>query len=255
MDWELVIDRNTKALRRIVGALVAMAGLGGRPDGEGAGARPVPEKPVTLPRRLHRAVLRLLRPAESAARRLLVVVARDVTVSLPPRRWPRPLPLANPAVNLLRGLGIAVVVPAGMHLSRPRLVAAPRAHRFALADRPRRPVPPSPRGVAAHAAPRLSVPGRSQRRLLPPPPTPDDPLDATRLRSRLRALSSLLADLPGEALRLARWRARRVRAAARRLSPLRPGRPPGSLRRPRHEVHEVLADLHYFAREALPDTS
>ena len=52
-----------------------------------------------------------------------------------------------------------------------------------------------------------------------------------------------------------------VHNRAVRISPLRPGRPPGlsaaNRRRPAHEIHEVLADVHYFAREALkgPDTS
>ena len=115
--------------------------------------------------------------------------------------------------------------------------------------------------MPAHKAPRISFPGATDRRPRPLPPTPDDPLDATRLGLRLRALASALDDLPKHARRFARWRARRDRAVAagrvRRLSPLRPGRPPGSSRRSGWEVHEILADLQWFAREALerPDTS
>jgi hypothetical protein len=41
-----------------------------------------------------------------------------------------------------------------------------------------------------------------------------------------------------------------------RLSPLRPGRPPGSRRRDRREVHQVLHDLQQLAWWVLePDTS
>ena len=76
------------------------------------------------------------------------------------------------------------------------------------------------------------------------------------------AIGRALDDLPGHARRFARWRARSIAAAARmkqsgnagrfvRLWPLRPGRPPGARKRPTHEIHEVLADLQYFAFHAL----
>ena len=40
-------------------------------------------------------------------------------------------------------------------------------------------------------------------------------------------------------------------------SPLRPGRAPGWRKRSKDEINEILADMHYFAREVLraPDTS
>jgi hypothetical protein len=112
------------------------------------------------------------------------------------------------------------------------------------------------------------VPGYTTPFPISPAPTPFDAIDATRLAQRLAALSRALDDLPRHARRFARWQA--VRAAGtqassssrpRRLSPLRPGRPPGqrsaSSHRPAHEVHEILADLQHFARRALegPDTS
>ena len=55
MDWTARIEEHREALKGILAGLVAMVALGG---------------PTTLPRHLHRAVLSLLRPAESAARRL-----------------------------------------------------------------------------------------------------------------------------------------------------------------------------------------
>jgi hypothetical protein len=85
---------------------------------------------------------------------------------------------------------------------------------------------------------------------------------------RLTALASALDDLPRQARRFARWKAARDAAGAqngkprdqrrvRRVWPLRPGRPPGSRRRSRHEVHEILKDLHGLAFDVLeaPDTS
>lgn len=74
MDWDAAIARHSAALFRIVASLAAMAGTGS----------------AVLPRRLHRAVLRLLRPAEAAARRLVIIVARGLPPqSLEPLR-PRP---------------------------------------------------------------------------------------------------------------------------------------------------------------------
>ncbi|CAN5126544.1 hypothetical protein BH10PSE7_BH10PSE7_40820 [soil metagenome] len=64
MDWDRAIAINQAALSRIVAALIAMAGLAGGV----AEAR--------LPRPVYHAVLRVLRPAESAARRLIVIMAR-----------------------------------------------------------------------------------------------------------------------------------------------------------------------------------
>ena len=92
MDWDLAIEINRAALKRIVAMLVAMAGFAGAavvsPAGRsddcgpllGGGRR-------VLPRHLHRAVLRLLRPAESAARRLVIAAAREMLV-VPVRPMP-----------------------------------------------------------------------------------------------------------------------------------------------------------------------
>ena len=127
MDWNLAIEKNREALKRILAMLVAMAGIAGgaaftsplwggrrssdRRVGVIAAPQPPPDasrrpplkgevKPAfTLPRHLHRAILRLLRPAESAVRRLIVVTARGLEVKLAPPRTrkaePRPTILRN----------------------------------------------------------------------------------------------------------------------------------------------------------------
>ena len=74
MDWDLAIKRNSKALKGIIEVLFALLGL----DGTDAASR--------IPRSLHSAVLAVLRPAESAVRRLIVVAARNVVVKLAPSR-------------------------------------------------------------------------------------------------------------------------------------------------------------------------
>ena len=135
--------------------------------------------------------------------------------------------------------------------------------------------------VPPHAAPRVLFPGLAEPHSLPRPPSADDPIDATRLGLRLAALGAALDDLPGHAMRYARWKARRADAQARdaglaskeparrfrRIWPLRPGRPPGgrllrydpAATHPRRirEVDEILAHAHALAVCALeaPDTS
>ena len=361
MDWDGAIERYREALRRIVAAMLTMAGAGagaltsplwgGRAEGAGGGSdvaglstRPSddgrtagdpdccaispafsaddraagsidgsaskphkgevdPARP-TLPRHLYRAVLRVLHPAESAARRLIVVATRDVVVP-PPRlaelkpakRRPSPTGIVYPY-----GMRPGIRVGERFSTTHPATPATRRAVParicLPLCDTLR---PPSrrPRSVPARAAPRISVPGRTVLHALPPKPTPFDVVDATRLGLRIAALAAVLDDLPKEALRFARWRARRDamlaeraaesagqvasdvsvrspegRPAGRpadrfagrsaiprprrviRLSPLRPGRPPGSRRRDRREVHQVLHDLQQLAWWVLePDTS
>ncbi|MBX3570322.1 MAG: hypothetical protein KF914_19830 [Rhizobiaceae bacterium] len=70
--WQLRSD-----LLRILAVLWTMAGLRSR---------------LTIRRSLHRTVTRLLRPAEAAARRLIVVLARGIVVALPPPRIAVPGP-------------------------------------------------------------------------------------------------------------------------------------------------------------------
>jgi hypothetical protein len=231
MDWNAAIERNREALKRVLAMLVAMAGLGG---GE-----------ATLPRHLYRAVLRLLRPAEAAARRLIIATARGLVA--PPLRPREPQP--KPVIERRAGR-------AGI----PSENLPPHAPPLPLLDPLR--LPRSARTVA-RGVPRISVPGFGApfaiavRR----PPSPDDPVNAVRLALRLEALASALDDLPGQATRFARWRARRDAALARgaicRLWPLRPGRPPGGRPRPVHEVHEILNVVHGLAFWALesPGTS
>jgi hypothetical protein len=123
------------------------------------------------------------------------------------------------------------------------------------------------RTVPAHAAPRILFPGIAVPHALPPPPSRDDPVDATRLNRRLAALAAALDDIEGQAKRFARLQARRRQSRSRRIWPLRPGRPPGgrltrydpSATRPRRvrEIDEILAHAHSLALVALqrPDTS
>ena len=277
IDWELVIERNSTLLRRILAALIAMAGLdelgdrgqftffpqeGADDDGVALAEKSKLSPALTLPRHLHRAVYRLLRPAEAAMRRLIIVVARDVVAAAPslPPLQPKcgPLVVHTP---ICLGLALAPAAPP----------ATTRNLSFALLDPLPDPTAP-PFHIRTSGVPRISIPGWTPLFPVAPrrEPSPGDPIDAGYIRLRLEALARALDDLPGQARRFARWRARRDAALAlnrqgpgrlHRLSPLRPGRAwglrrPGSPRR-EHEVDDVLRDLHYFAFEAMErrDTS
>jgi hypothetical protein len=226
MDWARAIERNSDALRGIVAALFAML--------EAAGGATV----ARLPRPLHRAVLSVLRPAESAVRRLIVIATRGLVVKPVPAR-------PMPAGPIGRG--------GGSRLS------------FRLFD-PRKRFAPQRREIGPRAIPRIHIFGRDPRVIAlwasPPPaasaPPPDDGrINSRRLFLRLQAVKHALDDLPRQARRLARWRARREKVPSLRFrSPLRPGRPPGHRRIPVHDVDRVLAECHGLARDALaPDTS
>jgi hypothetical protein len=118
--------------------------------------------PPTLPRRLHRAVLRLLRPAESAARRLVVVAARDIVVTLPP---PRPRKPRRKSAFLKHGtVGTGIVLPKGV-----RAPDAP-AHMVAALRRPAAPGgPAAPETVDRQRAAHFGA-GRHPAGADPPPP-------------------------------------------------------------------------------------
>ncbi len=243
MDWGAVVELHRESLKRILASLIAMAGLAEGVD--------VP----TLPRRLYRAVLRLLRPAEAATRRLIIIAARGLVVTLPP---PRPKKSRPKSIFVRDGHGTGIVLPHGVRPSdvMPGLAEPRRSLSFPLLDPLRFPRKFRP---VTRSVPRISVPGVTVpfpvavRR----PPSAEDPIDATRLRSRLRLLANVLNDLPRQARQFARWQARNYAGLTRRLWPLRPGKPPGSRRKADHAADDVLVATHGLAFDALArrDTS
>jgi hypothetical protein len=229
-----------------------------------------------LPRHLHTAILRVLRPAEAAARRLIVIMARGLVVTLPAFR-----PRTPKKTSLARKGGTGIILPRGFVVKRGVIMPSPpsvsqRIPSLPLFD-PRKRFfyvrPARNRGV-----PRISDPVAGARLPIPvrQPPLPNGRVSGARIHKRLATLAAALDDLPGQAKRFARLRALRLAARARQKEreasgapaphprprilhvwPLRPGRPPGGQRKSKHEVDEVLKDLHYFAFEVLenPDTS
>ena len=227
MDWARAIERNGEALKAIVAALFAMLGLAG----DAAVAR--------IPRHLHSAVLRVLRPAESAMRRLIVIAARGLVAKPRPAR---PMPAG-------RVIGKGGAPRLSFQLFDRRKRFAPQRRGTGLGGQPRiRSLASDPRVAALWSRPAPAA---------QPAPPPDGLINSERLCRRLKALKLALDDLPRQAKRLARWRAKRETAPRRKFtSPLRPGRPPGYRKKPVHDVDEVLAECHGLACDALkPDTS
>lgn len=225
MDWALAIDRNRDQLLRIIAALFVVAGLA---EGKVVAA---------LPRHIYRAVLLVLRPAESAVRRLVIIAARGLVLQLRSKRCAPCGPIPGRGVE--------------------------RTPAFLLIDPLKRFAPDAPvifAGVLGSGPwiPRISVPGLYDPvfvacRIL----SGEDPIRAERLCRRLIALKRALDNLPQHARRLARWTARQdfIRQSPTpfrrgRLSPFRPGRPPGLRKRAGHEVDEVLRECHALALDA-----
>jgi hypothetical protein len=236
MNWPLAITRNRTALLAIVASIVAL--IAGREGG-------------TISRRLRNAALALLRPAESAARRLIVIAARGVVAEARPAR-------ALPGALGARAEGEIKRTPA-FRLFDPK-------KRYSL-----KPARPAPRGIPRirsfwDAQPALPVlrpfDGLRTQDEVSRRSDPNAPVDASRLILRLAALERALADLPRQAKRLARWRAKgRLGPDAQPKRPLRLGRPPGWRVGADRAVDHVLSECHRLALDVLaepvpgPDTS
>jgi hypothetical protein len=236
MDWANAIEHHRLPLLRIVASLFAMIGLA-----EGGAV-----ERLSWP--LYRAVLRLLRPAEAAVRRLIIVAARDIVVKPRPKRPAR------------AGLKITRKSPGRLSFQ----LFDPR-ERFDW-NNPRHPTPSiSPPALPFRVFdvsfdPRVPLFCRPNQPAAPAPKpkrVPGDTVNAGPLCRRLAAIKAALEDLPRQAKRYARWRARPLeQRRPKLLSPLRPGPPPGHRKRPTHQVDEILSECHWLAHTVpAPDTS
>jgi hypothetical protein len=230
-SWEGVIERNTGLLKPIIAALFVLL--------EGA---------ARLKPGVYRRVLRLLRPTESAVRRLIVIAARGVVV--------KPVAVRAMPFGPITGRGEGKCLRSSFQLFDTR-------KRFAmLQPLATKRVLPRIRVLMPGYDPRVAAIFAARQRAAMPPPAPqpvsDGLVDAARITRRLHALKSALDDLPRQAKRLARWRLKRASTPRLRIMhPMRFGHAPGYRKKKRHEIDDILADCHYFACEAIrnPDTS
>lgn len=143
MDWRMAIGRQQAALRSVVAGLVAMVGAG---SADAADAAELAAERPTLARHRHRALLRLVRPAEAAARRLIIALALAVPAAAENAR-----PAADPSPDTARP-------SAG-----PAPDAGPAASPVAAS-------PPSAAAIHDAAAPKPPATGRPRRAFQPRQP-------------------------------------------------------------------------------------
>lgn len=173
-----------------------------------------------VPRGVRLAVLRMLRAVESATRRLIVIEARGLVV---------------PAK-------VAGVMPA----SGIKASSQPRALSFALFD-PRKRFDLLRKTSRGMPAVTVFGPESIENRPLVKSAVAS-PQGTEAIRRRIMAARAALGDLPKQALRLARRRAKRLSGnGAAALSPMRPGWPPGYREGRRGAVQELLSDVHRLA--------
>jgi hypothetical protein len=216
MDWPLAIEKNRTALTRIVAEIFALLGI----VAGGTVAR--------LPDAVYLAVERLLRPTESALRRLIVIAARGLVVKPSVKR-----PMPKGKVILNKGSGKMVfrlfdkrktfdsIVPEKPLFVRVKTYTDNPFNLFNSFNRLR-------------AVKKVSVP---------------NPVVLCR---RLAALAHALENLPSQARRMARWRAqRKLMVKPKFTSPLRPGPPPGHRKKPKAEIDFVLSECHWLAWDSM----
>lgn len=246
MDWPLAINRNRDALRAIIAALFKLAGLTS-PRNRGEVVSEADRRgEVMLSRHILAAILLVLRPAESAVRRLVLIAA------LCGKFGSRPLAAraADP--------GLAARLQA-----LPRLSPALRTTAFALFDTLKTFDPDDIWNVDPASQIRFQSgfdvdldPSAGFRAL----PDSQQPVPAARIIGRLFAIGNALETLPAQTRRLLRWQARRDAALRAqkpiRITPLRPGFPPGWRQRSVHEIDDVLKECHRLAIDLMnvPDT-
>ena len=230
MDWDFAIERHREPLLRIVVGLFAMIGLT-----EGGAVE-------RLSRPLYRLVLGILRPAESAVRRLIIVAARDIVV--------------EPRLSVRFRKGASSPAKANTNVARPlNCSIRPRISMAASAVAAGTQVPnPNPAFISS-----ITIPGfpcssvRSPRSQRPFPKR----MRQSKTTPSMPDLSAAVSPPSSARWKICRARRSASRAGGRRpieerrpklTTPLRVGRPPGFRQRQTHEVDEILAECHWLAR-------
>jgi hypothetical protein len=221
MDWNGAIEINKAALAKILAGLVALLAAC-----DGAARIPVG---------VYQAVARVLMPAESAVRRLIVIAARGVVV--------------KPVVSRPMPKGLVI---AGKGTGR-------RA--FQLFDT-RKNFSDAATKTTRITGPRIRVVDmddpRSQfmAKINPRPDGRCSVSETLHLTRRLEAVKRALENLPRQVQRLVRWQARRAAMENPKfVRPLRPGPPPGNRRRGKDDIDKILRECHALAWAALNENT
>jgi hypothetical protein len=200
MDWNRAIEINRLALARIVSELLAMLGVV-------SGV----------------ALLRVLRPAESALRRLIVIAAHGLVVK---PRQSRPMP---------KGL---VIAPKVSGRTTFQLFDARKYFAF---------IRPENRQIVMVKTYTRNPHNPFDAMYWPKPAAKFTETNA-HLARRLAALKHALESIPCQAIRLARWQAKREALPNPKFTcASRPGLPPGHRVKPKLEIDYILQECHGLA--------
>ncbi len=220
MDWARAVERNRVSLTRIVAEIFALLGLAAGGTVE------------RLPHGLYLAAERLLRPTESALRRLIVIAARGLVVKLTPKR--------------ARSKGPKIARKKSGRMSF-RLFDTRKKFDFNEFENP----------LLVHVKTYTSNPFNPFDKMAQRQPEElAVNTSANQLCRRLAAVAQALETIPHQAQRMARWQQRRKAMEKPKFtSPLRPGPPPGFRVKPNAEVDFVLQECHGLAWDALREDS
>jgi hypothetical protein len=243
-----ILLRHRETLALIVAALAAAIGLGGK--------RAV----AHVKRDMRLEVLRILRPAEAAVRRLIVIAASTMTFK-PKAITAMPRAKSEALRNRAKNATQTQTRRPSFQLADPRVSIkwSPDATSKRHAKHGPRissisPMDPTVSAIwlTSHQSPAVAAAAAA-----PVKPKRTDLVTAEQLVKRLRAITEALEDIPRQAKRLLRWKARREQIAMQRpvyTSPLRAGPPPGyrtdHRREPLRHVDLVLSACHMLAWEA-----
>ena len=230
LDWTLAIKRNREQLKDIVLGLFVLAKM--RVGGS----------LFTLPRSTLAAIMLVLRPAESAVRRLIVIAAHGLSMTpKPPRDF---VILGHRPEDPVSTMPDGIIRTRAFKLFDPLKSFDPESiwdnHHVTYE---------SAYGLTASASHSHDASLDHQT------------IDATQIGQRLNALMRALDNIPAQARRLVRWQAKRDAALKAhrptRISTMRPGLPPGWRERKIHEIDSVLRECHGLANDLLnaPNTS
>jgi hypothetical protein len=257
MEWDFSIERNRGMLLPNIVELFARIGLveGGTVE--------------RVSRPLYRKVAGLLRSAESAVRRLIIVTARNIKVEPRPKR-PMPKGLLRSRKGTFQGKnqGNGKTDSEGRDRkpSKPsfNLFDPERRADFGKVRRRRRKGPKVEPRVHVIYPSNPNIPWFLRGRPAPPPPQPapvqpvhDGMVSAKGLCRRLFAIMYALTHMESEAERYARLFAKpKEERRPQRERALRFGRPPGWRDKSTHEVDDILKECHWLFHELpKPDTS
>jgi hypothetical protein len=191
-NWKRAVERYSDELSEIVAELIVMAGLQGVDFVD------------TLPRRLYFRILSILRPAEYAARRIILMAACKLEWNI------RIVERKKEATPAERHPHLAPWGSEGRVETSARSESEGQGHRvpaFDLFD----PAKDYGKFFLSDAEYAALMKAREEARYLPTPyHSPDEPVNAISLSRRIRALADAMQNIDRQAIRLARWKARHM---------------------------------------------